>query len=66
MAHMTIPCIDIGALFGPPNSDRDSVDSLIHDAARDVGFMVVTGLPADVPLGQRARRELLRVFELGS
>ena len=65
MAHVTIPSIDIGALFGPPGNDRDSADRAIHDAARDVGFMVVTGLPAFVPLGQRARQALLRVFELG-
>jgi isopenicillin N synthase-like dioxygenase len=33
-------------------------------AASDSGFMLVAGLPADVPHGAAARRELLRLFSL--
>lgn len=61
---LTLPRIDIGPLFGPPSAARDETDRAIMAAARDHGFMTVTGLPPQVPLDQATRRELLRLFSL--
>ena len=43
---------------------RDLTDQAIMAAAAAPGFMVVTGLPPDVPAGQAVRADLLRVFQL--
>lgn len=59
-----IPTIDIGALFGAPSAARDAADRAIARAAGSVGFMTVSGLPQEVPIGREARRELLRIFDL--
>ncbi len=56
--------IDIGPLFGPPSRLRDLTDQAIMAAAATSGFMVVRGLPADVPSGHAARADLLRLFDL--
>ena len=60
----SIPCIDIRPLFGGPSHERDQADQAIMSAAATPGFMVVRGLPADVPAGHAARADLLRLFEL--
>jgi isopenicillin N synthase-like dioxygenase len=60
----SIPSIGIGALFGPPTSARDAVDRAIMAAASSSGFLVVTGMPADIPAGRAVRAELLRLFQL--
>ncbi len=59
-----IPVIDIGCLFGARSPTRDATDAAILAAAGDPGFLIVTGLPPDVPVGAAARRELLRIFAL--
>ncbi len=59
-----IPVLDIGALFGGPSPARDGIDAAILRGAGENGFLIVTGLPADVPLGASARHALLRVFAL--
>ncbi len=59
-----VPSIKIGSLFGPKCAVRDATDGAILTAARDVGFLTVTGLPAEVPMGKKARAALLRVFDL--
>jgi isopenicillin N synthase-like dioxygenase len=65
MAHSgAIPVIDIGALFGPNSPARAATDAEIHRAANETGFLSITGLPPDVPVGPAARRELLRIFRL--
>lgn len=61
---MSLPRIDIGPLFGPASPARNAADQAIIAAARDHGFMTVTGLPAEVPLDAATRRELLRLFTL--
>jgi isopenicillin N synthase-like dioxygenase len=63
MGH-SIPLIDIGPLFGAASLDRDLTDQAIMAAAATSGFMVVRGLPADVPAGRAARADLLRLFQL--
>lgn len=60
----SIPLIEIGALFGPASDERLHADQAIMAAAASPGFLTVTGLPADVPIGPAARAELLRLFEL--
>jgi isopenicillin N synthase-like dioxygenase len=58
-----IPSIDITTLFTTPDAARDSVDAAILTAARDIGFMAVTGLPGDV-LNAATRKRLLAIFDL--
>ena len=59
-----VPVVDIRSLFAPPTGERTAADAAILEAARSVGFLIVTGLPGAVPLGPAARRELLRIFGL--
>ena len=61
-----IPRVDIAALFEGPSPMRDEADRRIHTAATGVGFLMLTGLPAEVPLGPVVRRRLLRLFGLPS
>ncbi len=63
MGH-SIPAIDISSLFGAPSLERDRIDQAIMTAAATSGFMVVRGLPPDVPAGREARADLLRLFQL--
>ena len=59
-----IPLIDITPLFGKQSLERDLTDRAIMAAAAASGFMVVRGLPPDVPAGRAARADLLRLFQL--
>lgn len=61
---LSIPLIDISPLFGAPSPGRESVDRAVMAAAKSPGFMVIKGLPADVPMGPLARSVLLRLFQL--
>ena len=63
-AAEAIPTIAIAALFGGTSRERDAADRAVMEAASGSGFMIVSGLPADVPLGPATRRALLRIFEL--
>ncbi|MEP6546256.1 MAG: 2OG-Fe(II) oxygenase family protein [Gammaproteobacteria bacterium] len=60
----SIPGIDISSLFGARSRARELTDQAIMTAAAYSGFMVVRGLPADVPVGYAARADLLRLFDL--
>src|ERR1044071_7356901 len=59
-----IPLIDSAALFGGPSPARERADAAIQQAAVGIGFLMMTNLPADVPMGPAARRRLLRLFEM--
>lgn len=59
-----IPVIDIAPIFGPAGPARDRADAAIIEAATVHGFMTVTGLPGDVPLGEDARASMMRFFTL--
>jgi len=59
-----IPVIDVAALFNSHGPARDAADRAIMSAACDVGFMTVTGLPADFAPTKERRARLLSVFEL--
>jgi len=63
MGH-AIPLIDTTPLFATPSLERDLTDRAIMAAAATSGFMVVRGLPPDVPAGSAARADLLRLFQL--
>jgi len=60
----SIPALDISALFQPRLSERERTEAALRDAASAQGFLIITGLPAAVPLGEAARRALLRIFAL--
>lgn len=63
-----IPTIDISPLFDPDSiaksSLREPIDRRICDAARDVGFMTITGVPHQGEIGPDARTSLIRLFEI--
>jgi isopenicillin N synthase-like dioxygenase len=59
-----IPIIDIGPLFGADPAARAAADGKIAEAALDIGFMVVTGHPADLRVGPAERAVLLKLFDL--
>jgi isopenicillin N synthase-like dioxygenase len=56
---MTIPVIDISALFGPPGKERDAVDAAILAAASGIGFLLIKSPQLHLPL-----EALLRIFDL--
>jgi isopenicillin N synthase-like dioxygenase len=64
--HEAIPALDLSTLFQARSPARDRTDAALRAAASEQGFLIVTGLPAEVPLGPAARRTLLRVFDLGA
>jgi len=56
--------IDVAGLFGADPGACSEVDRAILEAARGVGMMVITGLPAWAVLAPSQRRGLLQVFNL--
>ena len=60
----SIPFLDIDSLFGASSTERDLTDRAIMAAAATSGFMIVSGFPADVPMGRETRADLLRLFQL--
>jgi isopenicillin N synthase-like dioxygenase len=56
-----IPTIDIAPLFAA--AGRTETDAAILQAAREIGFMTVTGVPGEA-LAPAMRRKLLEVFTL--
>ncbi len=63
-AESLIPSIDIAALFGADPVARPETDRAIMAAAAGSGFMLIHGLPNDVPMGAEVRAQLLRLFDL--
>jgi isopenicillin N synthase-like dioxygenase len=59
-----IPSIDVRALFNADSIARCATDRAIAEASAHSGFMLIRGLPDDVPLGPAARTQLLRLFDL--
>jgi isopenicillin N synthase-like dioxygenase len=59
-----IPSIDIGPLFAADPVARAGTDRAIMAAAAGSGFMLIHAVPEDVPMGENARAQLLRLFEL--
>jgi isopenicillin N synthase-like dioxygenase len=64
MSSDAIPLLDVAALYGPASPARDAADRAIAAAAAEFGFMTIAGLPRDLPIGEAARRSLLRIFAL--
>lgn len=63
MAH-TIRVVDITALAGPAGPERDAADRELGEAAEDMGFLVVTGVPLAHVTREERIAELLRIFSL--
>ncbi|MEE3328709.1 MAG: 2OG-Fe(II) oxygenase family protein [Myxococcota bacterium] len=59
-----IPRIDISPLFGPPSAKREQTDQAIYEAASQVGFMSIHGIPFTEELGAPRRQSLLRLFDI--
>jgi len=59
-----IPEIDVSPLFESGETSRASVDARVCEAACDVGFMSIAGVPFDAEVGPEARNSLLRVFRI--
>jgi isopenicillin N synthase-like dioxygenase len=61
-----IPLIDAGPLFDSNPSAWVVPDRELFAAARDTGFVCITGLPADIPLEPATRARLLSIFGLSA
>ena len=59
-----IPVIDVAPLFGGPSAARTRTDAAIMQAASTFGFFAARGLPAELPIDQASRADLLRLFAL--
>ena len=59
-----IPAIDAASLFGPAAPARDACDRAIAAAARDIGFLSLTGFPDRQMLSPTRRKDLLRIFTI--
>lgn len=59
---MTIPEIDVAPLFDD-TAETESIDRQIREAACDVGFMTIVGLPQE-GVGSAERTSILRLFEI--
>lgn len=64
LGEARIAQIDIAPLFGPASPARDRCDQAVMAAARELGFMVVKGLPGDCLSAER-RAMMLGLFDLG-
>jgi isopenicillin N synthase-like dioxygenase len=58
-----IPTIDVTPLLSAPGPERQAADAAVLAAARDIGFMIASGLADDV-LSAATRRRLLAIFAL--
>ena len=65
MTELSIPVIDVAALFGGASGARGRTDEALMAAATTFGFFTAGGLPADVPIDRESRADLLRVVQLG-
>lgn len=63
-AFDAIPQVDISPLFQGACEARDAVDRALDRACREIGFLVVSGLPDDALLSPARRASLLRLFSL--
>lgn len=59
-----IPRIDIAALFDGDHNEQPRIDSAVARAAREIGFMTVSGLPAGALLDADGWRRLTAIFDL--
>jgi isopenicillin N synthase-like dioxygenase len=55
MSELSIPVIDVAALFGGPSPARDRTDAAIMEAASTFGFFAAGALPGDVPIDRESR-----------
>ncbi len=60
----SIPLVDIAPLFDSQRTDWQTLDRELAAAARDIGFVCVTGLPREAAPGPADRAHLLAIFRL--
>lgn len=60
----SIPLVDVAPLFDTERTGWQVPDRALAAAARDIGFVCVTGLPGEAAPGPAARVRLLAVFGL--
>jgi isopenicillin N synthase-like dioxygenase len=60
----SIPLVDIAPLFDSKRADWQAPDLMLAAAARDIGFVCVTGLPRQAAPGPADRARLLGIFRL--
>jgi isopenicillin N synthase-like dioxygenase len=61
---VVIPTLDIAPLFGPAGMARDAVDRALLEAATKTGFLIAIGFLPEIPVGDRSRSALARIFTL--
>jgi isopenicillin N synthase-like dioxygenase len=59
-----IPCVDVGSLFGDDGFERRAADHAIQQAAAEIGFIQIQGLPDFVPLSRAQLKPLKQIFSL--
>jgi isopenicillin N synthase-like dioxygenase len=59
-----IPKIDVSSLFEANAPDLEAIDRHIYEAACEIGFMTITGVPMRSQIGPEVRSSLLRVFTI--
>jgi isopenicillin N synthase-like dioxygenase len=64
MSGLSIPVMDVAALFGGPSPARDRTDAAITEAASAFGFFAASALPGDVPIDRESRAERPAASEL--
>jgi isopenicillin N synthase-like dioxygenase len=57
-----IPRLDATSLFGGRTEARAATDAALNAAARSAGFVLIAGVPAEVPVGRLERARLLALF----
>ncbi len=60
----SIPVVDVAPLFDEVAPGWGTADGALAEAARDVGFACIRGLPREAALGSAARARLLAIFGL--
>ena len=59
-----IPRVDIASLFGEDGAERRAADQAIEQAAAEIGFIQIHGLPDFVPVSRAQLQSLKRIFAL--
>ena len=64
MSTSAVPVIDVSALLSMRVGDAARIEAQICEAARGIGFLVVTGVGGDVRIDGPLARDLLAIFSL--
>ncbi len=64
MSNSAIAQINIAPLFNSDNNARRAVDKALFDAAQEIGFLTITGLPHTAAINEIAKSKLVQLFSL--